>query len=103
MPSATGWWRRASSSRTRRRVPAGGWRESRAMPPKGKQSSAKKSTGTKGGARKRVGTGGHGRDRLAGKKPTLPAEQRTGHPAKRRADHETAVAEKRRAAVARDA
>ncbi|MDQ1727467.1 MAG: rRNA (guanosine2251-2-O)-methyltransferase [Frankiaceae bacterium] len=62
------------------------------MPPKGRQSTAKKSTSP----RKRVGTGGHGRDRLAGKKPTLPAEQRTNHPAKRRADHIAEVAEKRR-------
>jgi 23S rRNA (guanosine2251-2'-O)-methyltransferase len=71
------------------------------MPPKGKQSSAKKSTSSKT-PRKRVGTGGHGRDRLAGKKPTLPAEQRTGHPAKRRADHEAEVAERRRVQSARD-
>ena len=62
------------------------------MPPKGRQTTAKKSVST----RKKIGTGGHGRDKLAGKKPTLPAEQRTNHPAKRRAEHIAEVAEKRR-------
>jgi 23S rRNA (guanosine2251-2'-O)-methyltransferase len=38
---------------------------------------------TKKGAGK--GTGGHGRRRLAGKGPTPPAKERTGHPAQRRA------------------
>lgn len=72
------------------------------MPPKGKQTSARKSPAKKSTPRKRIGTGGHGRDRLEGKKPTLPAEQRTNHPAKRRADHKSEVADKRRAAAVKD-
>ncbi len=33
-----------------------------------------------------VGTGGHGRKKLSGRGATPPAEERTGHPAKRRAE-----------------
>ncbi|MDQ1685383.1 MAG: rRNA (guanosine2251-2-O)-methyltransferase [Frankiaceae bacterium] len=45
------------------------------------------------------GTGGHGRRRLAGKGPTPKAEERTGHPAQRRAK----AAAKRAAAPSRPA
>ncbi len=47
----------------------------------------------------RVGTGGHNRDRLEGRGPTPKAEERTGHPAARRA----AAAEKRAATPGRSA
>lgn len=49
-----------------------------------KRRGAVRKPGSKKGAT--VGTGGHGRRSLEGRGPTPRAENRTGHPAKRRAD-----------------
>ncbi|NYI07562.1 23S rRNA (guanosine(2251)-2'-O)-methyltransferase RlmB [Allostreptomyces psammosilenae] len=48
------------------------------------QRRNRRNPGSKKGAT--IGTGGHGRKALRGKGPTPPAEMRTGHPAKRRAE-----------------
>lgn len=49
-----------------------------------KRRGAVRKPGSKKGAT--VGTGGHGRQALEGRGPTPRAQERTGHPAKRRAD-----------------
>jgi 23S rRNA (guanosine2251-2'-O)-methyltransferase len=63
---------------------------------KGQRSGGSRSASKSKTGKPRPGTGGYGRRRLEGKGPTPPAEQRTGHPAQRRAAAAAAASAKGR-------
>ncbi|HEX9066554.1 MAG TPA: 23S rRNA (guanosine(2251)-2'-O)-methyltransferase RlmB [Streptosporangiaceae bacterium] len=64
---------------------------------KGQRSGGARAGSTSKSGRPRPGTGGYGRRKLEGRGPTPPAEQRTGHPAQKRARAAAAAAAKGKA------